>query len=104
MAEWMEVTNQFNRMCLYYQRKHDCPMGCPMNGVSISQCRKVAFDRPKETEEIVTQWAAEHPEPVYPTWGTWLGTKYDYDLREILYTPIPADIAQKLGIEPKENI
>ena len=49
------------------------------------------------------EWAEEHPEPVYPTWGTWLSEKYDYDLREIMYTPILADIAEKLGIEPKEG-
>jgi hypothetical protein len=57
---------------------------------------------PQKYETAIMSWAEEHP-VVYPTWGTWLGTKYDYDLREILYTNIPADIAEKLGIEPKEG-
>ena len=125
MAEWMDVMNQFNRMCWSYQRERKCPMACPMNGVNISQCRKIAFERSKETEEIVMQWAAEHP-VVYPTWYEWLqemGVMTDIHDRlnnykqvmevcgKPLYSipnakvlcPIPADIAEKLGIEPKEG-
>ena len=107
MAEWMEVMSQFDRMCRHYQRKRECPMGCPMNGVNISQCRKVAFEQPEVTEKTVMDWAAEHPEPVYPTWFEYLYAinNPDYfDLTEFYtwmrHTPIPADIAQKLGIEP----
>lgn len=124
MAEFQEVMNQFNRMCWHYQVKHECPMGCPMNGVNKSQCRKIAFESPKDTEKIVMAWAAEHPEPVYPTWfevlerfgvaGRINGELY-YDSmdREIYlkqpaftpkaFEPIPADIAEKLGIKPKEE-
>lgn len=60
-------------------------------------------------EKEVMAWAAEHPEPVYPTWVEWF--------REIgvvppeqkgfhiwLHDHIPADIAQKLGLQPKEGI
>ena len=111
MAEFQEVHRQFDRMCWYYRRKRECPMGCPMNGVNISQCRKIAFERPKETEEIVMQWAAEHPEPVYPTWEQAIAemylrsgrTKYHNIAEWERNEPIPADIAQKLGIEPKEG-
>ncbi len=107
MAEWMEVMNRLDRMCRHYQRKHECPMGCPMSGVNISQCRKIAFERPKETEEIVVQWAAEHLEPVYPTWTEYfraIGIFPKWSGHEILdHTHIPADIAEKLGIEPKEE-
>lgn len=98
MAEFQDVMKQFDRMCWYYQRKRECPMGCPMNGVNISQCRKVAFEEPIVTEKTVMAWAAEHKEPVYPTWWDWLAAGgLDPD------DPIPADIAQKLGIEPKEG-
>lgn len=113
MAQFSKVMEQFHRMCWYYQRKRDCPMGCPMNGVNISQCRKVAFDEPKETEEIVMGWAAEHP-VVYPTWWEWLVSigavtrKVKPDVAsELIETglldDIPADTAVKLGIAPKEN-
>ena len=115
MAEFQDVMEQFDRMCWYYQRKRECPMACPMNGVNISQCRKVAFEKPKETEEIVMKWAAEHPEQVYPTWMEWLtdlgaipkAISWDEPLVEAVYDAIqeriPADLAQKLGIEPKEG-
>ncbi len=69
-------------------------------------------------------WAAEHPEPVYPTWGEWLisvgaarkiptGIPFELPDRRIVDPPwetvvdtnthIPADIAQKLGIKPNEK-
>ena len=128
---FQEVIKQFDRMCWHYQRKRECPMGCPMNGVNISQCRKVAFEEPKETEEIVMKWAAEHP-VVYPTWGEWLESEgicfsrltnyekvhgftipkvFEYQIDgktaficgDRVNSPIPADKAQKLGIEPKEG-
>ena len=56
------------------------------------------------------KWAAEHP-VVYPTWGEWLNEQavvikiidngaliFEPDAK--MRQPIPADIAQKLGIEP----
>lgn len=108
MAEWMEVMNQFNRMCWHYQREHKCPMECPMDGMNISQCRKIAFEWPDSVEDTVMSWAEEHPEPVYPTWFEWLmeigvvspERKYYHDW---LLKPIPADIAEKLGVKPKEG-
>lgn len=121
---FQEVIHQFDRMCWYYQRKRECPMGCPMNGVNISQCRKVAFEEPEVTEKTVMSWAAEHPEPVYPTWFEWLekvgvaGSAYQQEPcfsgdKEIFlktaaftlkaFTTIPADIAEKLGLQPKED-
>lgn len=71
----------------------------------------------QKMEELVMSWAAEHPEPVYPTWYEWLedvGIVYKvkseysqiYDIvlsTPKLFEPIPADTAQKLGIEPKEG-
>lgn len=39
---------------------------------------------------------------VYPTWENWLTTLGVQSFNE-LSNPIPADIAQKLGIEPKET-
>ena len=79
----------------------DCPIVRNTHGARCG-------DMPCEMQDVesiaqeVEKWAAEHPEPVYPTWGTWLAEKFGYDLREIMYNPIPADIAEKLGIKPKE--
>ena len=96
MAEFQEVIKHLGRML--DSHKH---------GDSIAFEASVpadAFKDAKLVEEIVMKWAAENPEPVYPSWGTWLAAKFGYDLREIMYEPIPADIAQKLGIEPKPQV
>jgi len=66
-----------------------------------------------KVEEAVMAWAAEHPEPVYPTWGEWLiaigilyrdDPRHAYSISIKANTQIPADIAEKLGIEPKEDV
>lgn len=107
MAEFQEVCKHLKRMCEQYG--NNC-IKCPFENKDF--CSLSAGDRTAETykkaEEIVMKWAAEHPEPVYPTWVEWLrqngvvpyGQKCFHDW---LLKPIPADIAQKLGITPKEN-
>ena len=104
MAEFRDVMKQFKRMCRRDTRDtQDCPMYCGPS-CNIGHCRWIAFERPDEFERVVMDWAAKHPEPEYPTWQAWLaevsGQMVDADL---LKSPIPADIAQKLGIEPKEG-
>ena len=114
---FQEVIEQFDRMCWHYRRKHECQT-CPMYGGKISQCQKIAFNRPKETEGIVMSWAEEHP-LVYPTWAEWLisigafdsptheekefsSVEVLYKMRDKMFKPIPADIAQKLRLQPKK--
>lgn len=70
--ELQEFMKEFERMCWFYKRNNECPMGCPMIGVNISQCRKVAFERPSEVEKIISDWVKSHPKP--PTWREWLGS------------------------------
>ena len=107
MAEFREVMAQFARLCDYYSQNgcHGCPVdeegfncACKKQGCSKSSA--------EDLEAIIMSWAAEHPEPVYPTWidvmkmyGVTDETGYCY--LDSAYKPIPADIAEKLGIEPK---
>lgn len=120
MAEYNDVIKQFKRMCWYYSRdkmQKSCPMCTSYPNCNIGQCRKIAFEKPTHFATTVTRWAAEHPEPVYPTWGDWLAEMglicwEDNGDRDGVYsvmtptfkmcTPIPADIAGKLGLQPKE--
>ena len=111
MAEFSEVIKQFKRMCksitLMKCTRGECPMGCE----NIGQCRKVAFERPAKFEEQVMSWAAEHPEPVYPSIAKYIEQfgitiRRDGSLEADFFKanePMSADIAQKLGIEPKEG-
>ena len=44
--------------------------------------------------------AIRNPEPLYPSWQEWFDT---FDRKIDVDDPIPADIAEKLGLEPKEE-
>lgn len=123
MAEFTEVMRQARRMCESFSDGHcsECPIGdanaleCGITVTSKMDC--------KEVERRVMQWAAEHPEPVYPTWAEWqnslfidahkhirpceFGNRNRFNCAEktcyqCIAEPIPADIAEKLGIKPKE--
>ena len=106
MAEFQEVIKQFKRMCWYYSRdkvQKSCPMCTSYPNCNIGQCRKIAFEQAAHFAATVMWWAKEHPEPVYPTWYEWLTSIYPAAWALIADKPIPADIAKKLGIEPKEG-
>lgn len=119
MAEFNEVVKEFNRMDETFSR--NCK-DCPMPGQNIGQCRKLLFDDPETYGYIVMRWAAEHPEPKYPTWEDWQKELFPeaadkicplmfMDLKpaycdksttcaECRTQRIPAKIAKKLGIKP----
>lgn len=113
MAEFVDVMKQFNRM---YKA---CQQGA---SVPVEASYANAVKKPDLFEEVVMSWAAEHPEPVYPTWREYLTSIGVIPKAEILPTErnefvysdfseafaltntrIDADLAQKLGIEPKED-
>ena len=124
MAQFSEVMRHARRMCKAFSDGHcsECPIGnanvleCGINVTSEMDC--------KEVERRVMQWAAEHPEPVYPTWSEWQNSVFpdaaiditpcafgsrdrlncflEKTCYQCINEPIPADIAEKLGIKPKE--
>lgn len=111
MAEFREVMRQINRMCSHYSNCEDS--GCPL----FDECGNLGAysSNEKQAERIeraVSAWAAEHPEPIYPTWYEWLKnmglTFHDAEsswigFTERIHHSIPADIAQKLRVEPKNE-
>lgn len=110
MAEFSEVMRQFDRMCKANAGCFNCPLHEP-DGVS-DRCSIGAFINDSERiEREIMCWAAENPEPGYPTWGEWflrtcqvpVTKEGENDFWRTLNSRIPADIAQKLGIEPKEG-
>ena len=110
MAEFQEVAKQKRRMCKMYDN-NGCN-GCPLsNGdCRVINVRYTDVNDVQRVENVIMSWAAEHPEPIYPTWFEYLYAinNPDYfDLTEFYtwmrHTPIPAGIAEKLGITPKEN-
>ena len=137
MAEFVQTMKDWRRMCkVYTVFKHECE-GCPLENIAEHACG--AIFEPEfadvvdwaELKKIVDEWAADHPEPKYPTWAKVLAeldivivetavrpnacafyensttnTACQYvqrvTTRPNFYRPIPADIAEKLGIKPRE--
>ena len=96
--EFLEVMRQLDKLCC----QNNCGPECPMDENDC--CKKIGYcSDPRlaeRIERVVMQWAADHPDPIYPTWQEWFDTfESGIDVDE----PIPADIAQKLEIEPKEG-
>lgn len=114
MADFAETMRQWKRMCKAYSYDDavECCNGCPITKLSANGCDAIYADFPEnaswnDVENVIMAWAAEHPEPRYPMWAEWLMAKYNLhetidDLGDVLSAPIPADIAEKLGIKPKE--
>lgn len=116
MAEFQEVMRQFGRICT--SNFGECDI-CDLRPFCPSKTFPDKYEKSGRVEWLekkVLAWAAEHPEPVYPTWGDWLaemklvswqndgnGTYSVMVPTFKMCTEIPADIAQRLGIEPKEG-
>lgn len=124
VAEFIEVVRAKRRMCNAHAK--ECSE-CKLQGnCSLLNACGYSDDDVKKLENEVMLWAAEHPEPVYPTWVEWLSkqgfvklnegqfvrqaeNEYIYECKTVAIltdkaaAPIPADIAQKLGIEPKKK-
>jgi hypothetical protein len=123
VTDFVQTMNNWRRMCQHMEKiggDRSCDI-CPLGG-----CNAIYEDDGNtdyaEIEEKVAAWAAEHKEPVYPSWIDWLmangvipdsnSAKHSMEsgvraatfyVTSKAFTPIPADIAQKLGIEPKEG-
>lgn len=131
MAEFTEIVKQAHRMCeTYGPHDNDCTTLCPLGKAhrpdGMKLCEYIGFtdlESAKEIEKRVLAWAAEHPEPVYPSWEkawmqlfpkaagipcirSYFGVKYygcHSNCAECNAKPTPAEIAEKLGIKPKEG-
>lgn len=111
VAEFSEVIKQLGRICESNFGECDiCDLRpfCPSK--ALLECYAKSW-RVERLEKMVMEWAAEHPEPVYPTWEEWLITQGVIKENPNgvgrpmpkLFERIPPDIAQKLGIEPKKK-
>ena len=100
MAEFSEVMRQWRRFC----KSHNNCGECEFDGKGICGEAHLTDIPYADIELRIMAWAAEHPEPVYPTWAEYLMHTYqDVSYARILGETIPADIAEKLGVEPKEG-
>ena len=106
MAGFSEVMRQWRRFC----KSHNNCGECEFDGKGICGEAHLTDIPYADIELRIMSWAAEHPEPVYPTFREWLisigvigqMSTHSVIADKLAMTPIPADIAQKLGLKPKE--
>lgn len=129
MSEFTKTMRAWRRMCDTFSKQYgyDCCEYCPMGHLkscgAMLEREENAYDNIAET---VDNWAAENPESQYPTWAEWLeemgltwrsvtaaratnavepdsmqGIPFIMMLSLKARSPIPADIAEKLGLKPK---
>ena len=109
MADFVEVMGIKSRMCKYYD---DCSDGCPLENTNFCNLSEHSLSEKdlREAEVVMLDWNKKHP-VIYPTWGEYFGMIYGArlfgnpigSLDEIFKINIPQDIAEKLGVEPKEE-
>lgn len=121
MAEFVEVMRQARRLCDAQRICDGCPLRSEKGmcgGIDALQDWDDAT-----TEKIVMDWAEAHPEKVYPSWD-----EYQYEMfpnhtrgicpmmfgmecphykagcAECRSKPMPAEIAEKLGVRPLSHL
>lgn len=107
MAEFQEVMRQWRRFC----KSHNNCGECEFDGKGICGDHHLTEVPFADIELRIMAWAAEHPEPVYPSIAKYLERfgiiiRRDGTLEADFFKanePMSAEIAQKLGIEPKEG-
>lgn len=126
MSEFTEVMRQAERLCAANGGMCGANNCLLDNGEACRLNIDLDGEDYNELERIIMDWAAEHPEPVYPSWAEgWrrlfpeadirrtlcpevFGDKYKCDwchddndsCDECLERPMPAEVAEKLGIKP----
>ena len=120
MTDFVRTMKDWRRMCdKYTTNDDDCCVGCPV--VDYHKCGCGAIFEMDDVdweryEKAIDKWAEENPEPIYPSWATWLvdqgvlacdeshpNMRYWYAInKQKIEQPIPTDIARKLEIKPKE--
>ena len=111
MAEFNEIARKFERMHESCRSCDECPLHMFGSMRMKNLCTEFGFFDPEFFVRTVEQWAEEHPEPQYPTWREFLEFagvlehESDYSTAGIVIARerISAEIAEKLGIEPKED-
>lgn len=121
--EFVETMRQAHRMCMTYLSNYcqHCPLCDENENCEMDAFSEKSFDA-QALESAIMDWAKENPELVYPSWEEgWkqifpdalctpcpanYGKKYkntscaSVSCERCRERPIPAEIAEKLGIKP----
>lgn len=119
MAEFAEVMKQLKRMCKETVYCLYCPLMVGDDECLFLNKTDYICKNAEEIEKGIMDWAASHPEPVYPSWedawnslfpdagdvpcpNQWFGEDCPkvLDCSECLGRPMSKEVAEKLGIKP----
>lgn len=123
MAEFKDVVKQQKRMCKTIEDCNKCPLRSMDHDCRLMAMIDADYDEAEAEaiERIVMDWAEKYPEPRYPTWKEWQEANFpnanvkvspcafsdsksfrcmNHGCDACRDFPIPADIAEKLGIKP----
>ena len=122
MTNFSQIMRDWRRMCNKMDEGYEVEacLHCPLTlaDVTKSGCDAIYTDWAADVDwdkiaSVVEAWAKENPEPIYPTWEMYLAERMTADMQDgkthnpqsveeyMRQTSIPADIAEKLGLEPK---
>lgn len=106
-----ETMREWRRMCDTEAAKDEVNCGeCPFHAHD-GMCGYIFDLDPTKFEEMagsIKHWSDTHPKVQYPTWGDWFLKRGQVAVTsngychwgDLLNTPIPAEIAEKLGVDP----
>lgn len=61
MANFVDIMHIMQRMCKCYESCADCIFHDVLNKSAFVYCEQYLMNHPKEAEEILMNWAEEHP-------------------------------------------
>ena len=106
-----ETMREWRRMCDTETKEGEASCGeCPFEDRD-GMCGYIFDLDPTKFEEmagLIKHWSDTHPKVQYPTWGDWFLKRGQVAVTsngychwgDLLNTPIPAEIAEKLGVDP----
>ena len=121
MTNFAQTMHDWQRMCKYYDKLYNTEC---CNNCRLENCGAIwEMDDTtnwEDYERVISIWASEHKEPIYPSWREYLkkmglttpanvyfsdeygaGVKVNDVLNEKADCPISAEIATALGLEPR---
>ena len=116
--DFVQTMKDWRRMCKHYSgesmkdEQHSCVDMCPLGHNTACGMIEDALDSDIEVmAKEVAKWAAEHPEPVYPSIAKYLEQfgiiiRRDGSLQADFFKanePMSADMAKLLGISSEEG-
>lgn len=112
MTDFVKTMHDWSRMCEAQRTAKNLPIEdvdycqfCPLSGTDCYESFDLPTNKLERIEKVVKEWVAENPE--YPTWIDWLMdvgaiSKDMWSVSE-LQKHIPKEIAEKIGVVPKES-